>query len=132
MKLPVVQDHIGHEVRGMIQPPEKLGIHGKTVAVDFDICIADGICISACPVNVFEWFETPDCQTPNASGLAILAAKKPDPAKENDCILCRACEIRCPVMAIKITDPWQPIHPRPQFIPFSALQATLRLRGCSC
>jgi len=105
MKLPVVQDHIGHEVRGTIQPPEKLGIHGKMVAVDFDICIADGICITVCPVNVFEWFETPGCQTPNASGLAIIAAKKPDPARENDCILCRACEIRCPVVAIKITQP---------------------------
>jgi NAD-dependent dihydropyrimidine dehydrogenase PreA subunit len=59
MKLPVVQHHVGQEVRGMVQPPKKLGIHGKTVAVDFDVCIADGICISACPVNVFEWFETP-------------------------------------------------------------------------
>jgi len=76
MKLPLVQNHIGHEVRGTIQLPKKLGIHGKTVAVDFDVCIADGICITACPVNLFEWFETPDCQTPNASGLAILAAKK--------------------------------------------------------
>jgi NAD-dependent dihydropyrimidine dehydrogenase PreA subunit len=105
MKLLVVQDHIGHEVRGTIQPPRKLGIHGKTVAVDFDVCIADGICISVCPVNVFEWFETPDCDTPNASGQAILAAKKADPARENDCIFCRACEIQCPVTAIKITEP---------------------------
>jgi NAD-dependent dihydropyrimidine dehydrogenase PreA subunit len=104
MKLPVVQNHIGHEVRGTIQLPKKLGIHGKTVAVDFDVCIADGICITACPVNLFEWFETPDCQTPNASGLAILAAKKADPARENDCIFCRVCEIRCPVTAIKITE----------------------------
>jgi NAD-dependent dihydropyrimidine dehydrogenase PreA subunit len=123
---------MGHEVRRTVQLPEKLGIHGKMVAVDFDICIADGICISVCPVNVFEWFETPGCRTPNASGLAILAAKKPDPARENDCILCRACEIRCPVMAIKITQPWQAIYSRLQFIPSSALQASLRLRGCFC
>lgn len=105
MELPVVQDHIGHEVRGTVQPPGKLGIHGKTVAVDFDVCIADGICISVCPVNVFEWLETPDCETPNASGQAILMAKKSDPARENDCIFCRACEIQCPVTAIKITEP---------------------------
>ena len=67
MKLPVVQNHIGHEVRGTIQSPKMLGIHGRTVAVDFDVCIADDICISAYPVNLFEWFETPDCQTPKAS-----------------------------------------------------------------
>jgi NAD-dependent dihydropyrimidine dehydrogenase PreA subunit len=73
--------------------------------VDFDVCIADVICISACPVNVFEWFETPGCQTTNASGLAILATKKADPARENDCIFCPVCEIRCPVVAIKITEP---------------------------
>jgi len=105
MKMPVVGDHIGHEVRGTVQPPKKLGIHGKMVAVDFDICIADGICISVCPVNVFDWLETPDCETPNASGQAILAAKKADPAREKDCIFCRACEIQCPVTAIKITEP---------------------------
>jgi len=105
MKLPATQNHLGHEVRGTIQSPRKLGIHGKTVAVDFDVCIADGICISVCPVNVFEWFATPDCETPNASGQAILAAKKADPARENDCIFCRACEIQCPVTAIKITEP---------------------------
>jgi NAD-dependent dihydropyrimidine dehydrogenase PreA subunit len=105
MKLPVVQNHLGHEVRGTVEPPGKLGIHGKTVAVDFDVCIADGICISVCPVNVFDWLETPDCETPNASGRAIVAAKKADPARENDCIFCRACEIQCPVTAIKITEP---------------------------
>jgi NAD-dependent dihydropyrimidine dehydrogenase PreA subunit len=105
MKMPVVGDHLGHEVRGTVQPPKKLGIHGKMVAVDFDVCIADGICISVCPVNVFDWFETPDCETPNASGQAILAAKKADPAREKDCIFCRACEIQCPVTAIKITEP---------------------------
>ena len=105
VRLRVVQNHVGHEVRGAVQPPEKLGIHGKIAAVDFDVCIADGICISVCPVNVFEWFDTPGCQNPNASGLVILAVKKADPIRENDCILCRACEIRCPVMAIKITEP---------------------------
>jgi NAD-dependent dihydropyrimidine dehydrogenase PreA subunit len=76
MKLPIVGDHRGHEVRGTVQPPKRLGIHGKIVAVDFDVCIADGICISVCPVNVFDWFETPDCETPNASGQPILDAKK--------------------------------------------------------
>ncbi|MDP7473462.1 MAG: 4Fe-4S binding protein, partial [Candidatus Poseidoniia archaeon] len=25
---------------------------------DFDLCIADGACIDACPVEVFEWLDT--------------------------------------------------------------------------
>lgn len=105
MKMPVVEMHEGHEVRGTLAPPKKLGIHGKLVGVDFDICIADGICISVCPVNVFDWLETPNCESPNASGQPILAAKKADPIREGDCIFCRACEIQCPVLAIKITEP---------------------------
>lgn len=102
---PKAGDHEGHEIRKKDGVSKELGVHGVAVAVDFDICIADGICISVCPVNVFEWLETPDCETPNASGQAILAAKKADPARENDCIFCRACEIQCPVTAIKITEP---------------------------
>jgi hypothetical protein len=43
MKLPAVQNPIGHEVRATVQPPKKFGIHGETVAVDLDICI------SVCP-----------------------------------------------------------------------------------
>jgi len=105
MKMPVVSTHEEHEVRGDVKPPKILGIHGKNVAVDFDVCIADGICISVCPVNVFDWLETPDCDSPNKSGQAILAAKKADPIREKDCIYCRACEIQCPVTAIKITEP---------------------------
>ena len=104
MNLPVNQNHMGHEVRGATQPSRKLGIHGRTVAVDFDVCIADGVCISVCPVSVFEWFETPQCKASNASGQAILAEKKADLALENGRILCRACEIQCPVGAVRITE----------------------------
>ena len=35
--------------------PTKLGIHGTTVAVDWDGCIADGACMDVCPVDLFEW-----------------------------------------------------------------------------
>ena len=35
----------------MIKP---MGIHGTFVAVDWDSCIADGICLLSCPVKVFE------------------------------------------------------------------------------
>ncbi|HIE36529.1 TPA: ferredoxin, partial [Candidatus Geothermarchaeota archaeon] len=37
-----VDTHEGHPVWGPVNPPEQLGIHGNAVAVDFDICIADG------------------------------------------------------------------------------------------
>lgn len=89
-------DHSGHAVWGPVEPPTKLGIHGTNVAVDFDICIADGACIEVCPVNVYEWLETPGHPT---------SSKKADPVRESDCIFCMACEAACPVNAIKITPP---------------------------
>jgi len=87
-------DHVGHVVWGPEEKPGKLGIHGTEVAVDFDLCIADGACLDACPENVFEWLETPGHSA---------SAKKADPAKEEACIFCMACEAVCPVVAIKIT-----------------------------
>jgi NAD-dependent dihydropyrimidine dehydrogenase PreA subunit len=72
---------------------EVLGIWGENVAVDFDICIADGACIDACPVKVYEWADFPG----NPS-----SEKKPLMAREPDCIFCLACENVCPVQAIKI------------------------------
>ena len=42
--------------RGEEQVP--LGVHGTMVAVDWDSCIADGACIEACPVQVFQWYRT--------------------------------------------------------------------------
>ena len=32
-----------------------IGVHGIFVGVDRDSCIADGACIEACPVQVFQW-----------------------------------------------------------------------------
>lgn len=86
----------GHKIWGPEEKPAKLGIHGTAVAVDFDLCVADGACLDACPVNVFEWMDTP--------GHAA-SEKKADPSKEADCIFCMACESVCPVEAIKITQP---------------------------
>jgi len=71
----------------------RLGVWGETVSVDFDICVADGACIDACPVNVFEWFDTPG---------HVSSEKKPLMAREPDCIFCIACENVCPPQAIKI------------------------------
>jgi len=95
----VVEDHFGHHVWGPVNSPDVLGIHGTAVAVDFDICIADGACIEACPVNVFEWFETPGHPA---------SEKKADPTRESECIFCMACETVCPPVAIEIK---QGVHP---------------------
>ncbi|HET8720133.1 MAG TPA: 4Fe-4S binding protein [Candidatus Nitrosotenuis sp.] len=70
-----------------------LGVWGEYVSVDYDICVADGACIDACPVNVYEWFDTPG---------NVASEKKPLMAREPDCIFCLACEGVCPPQAIKI------------------------------
>jgi len=83
----------GISVWGPIDPPGQLGIWGDSVAVDFDICIGDGACIEACPVNVYEWLDTPGHEG---------SERKPFMAREKDCIFCLACENVCPPQAIKI------------------------------
>ncbi len=95
----VAEDHLGHHVWGPVNNPSLLGIHGTAVAVDFDICVADGACVEACPVNVFEWLDTPGHPA---------SEKKADPTREAECIFCMACETVCPPVAIKIT---QGVHP---------------------
>jgi NAD-dependent dihydropyrimidine dehydrogenase PreA subunit len=72
---------------------EVMGVWGEFVSVDFDICVADGACIDACPVDVYHWFDSPGNPA---------SAKKPLMDKEPDCIFCLACEGVCPPQAIKI------------------------------
>jgi NAD-dependent dihydropyrimidine dehydrogenase PreA subunit len=72
---------------------KQMGVWGEFVSVDYDICIADGACIEACPVGVYEWFDTPG---------NVASDKKPLMSKEPDCIFCLACEGVCPPSAIKI------------------------------
>jgi NAD-dependent dihydropyrimidine dehydrogenase PreA subunit len=83
----------GIKVWGPIDPPGQLGIWGTEVTVDFDICVADGACIEACPVNVFEWLDTPSHPA---------SEKKPFMIREKDCIFCMACENVCPPQCVKI------------------------------
>jgi ferredoxin len=83
----------GIKVWGPIDPPGQLGIWGSEVCVDFDICVADGACIEACPVNVYEWLETPGHPA---------SEKKPFMIREKDCIFCMACENVCPPQCVKI------------------------------
>ena len=70
-----------------------MGGWGEFVSVDMDICIADGACIEACPVDVFEFRDFPDNPA---------STKKPLQIREPDCIFCMACEGVCPPTAIKI------------------------------
>ena len=46
-----------YAARGEEQIP--LGISGTMVAVDWDSCVADGACIDACPVAVYEFADFP-------------------------------------------------------------------------
>ena len=92
-KRQVVGSFQGINVCGPIDPPGQIGIWGTEVTVDFDICIADGACIEACPVNVFEWLETPGHPS---------SEKKPFMIREKDCIFCMACENVCPPQCVKI------------------------------
>jgi len=83
----------GIKVWGPYDPPGQLGIWGDFVCVDFDICVADGACIEACPVNVYEWLETPGHPASEKKAFMI---------REKDCIFCMACENVCPPQAVKI------------------------------
>ena len=83
----------GIKVWGPYDPPGQLGIWGDYVCIDFDICVADGACIEACPVNVYEWLETPGHPASDKKAFMI---------REKDCIFCIACENVCPPQAVKI------------------------------
>jgi len=89
---------VGKEARitiwGPMNPPQKLGIRGSKVAVDWDICNGCGICIKICPVQLYDWKET--------IGHPI-SEKKSFPAREPECACCYECETKCPVKAIKVT-----------------------------
>ncbi|MFQ5907267.1 MAG: 4Fe-4S binding protein [Thermoplasmata archaeon] len=116
---PETGHHEGHIVRaeGKERPdgdgnpyPTQLGIHGTHVAVDFESCIADGVCMDVCPVDVFEWYHNPgemgtgkDRVLEKGSDLwKQFRTDKSDPIREEDCIDCMACEASCPTEAIKI------------------------------
>ena len=92
-KRQVAGTYQGIKVWGPIDPPGQLGIWGQDVCIDFDICVADGACIEACPVNVYEWLETPGHPASDKKAFMI---------REKDCIFCIACENVCPPQAVKI------------------------------
>ena len=83
----------GIAIWGPADPPEKLGIHGTHVAIDWDICTGCGVCLEVCPQQLYEWVETSGHPT---------SEKKAFPARESDCVQCYKCETNCPVQAIRI------------------------------
>ncbi|MDH5417892.1 MAG: ferredoxin family protein, partial [Nitrosopumilus sp.] len=91
------------------------GVSGTMVAVDWDSCVADGACIEACPVQVFQWYRTEKDipakdvvgQTFQGTGKDVKDERKDltdkaDPIREHDCIWCMACVSVCPPQAIKV------------------------------
>jgi len=102
-----------YAARGEEQVP--LGVSGTMVAVDWDSCVADGACIEACPVQVFQWYRTEKDipgkdvvgQTFAGTGSDVKDDRKDltdkaDPIREHDCIWCMACVSVCPPQAIKV------------------------------
>lgn len=92
-----------------------LGVSGTMVAVDWDSCVADGACIEACPVQVFQWYRTEKDipatdvigETFTGYGSSVKEERtdytdKADPIREHDCIYCMACVSVCPPEAIKV------------------------------
>jgi NAD-dependent dihydropyrimidine dehydrogenase PreA subunit len=74
------------------------------VAVDWDSCYADGTCIEAYPVQIFQWYRTENDvpavemidATRERTGSTVKEERKDytdksDPIREDDCIWCMAC-----------------------------------------
>ena len=102
-----------YEARGEEQVP--LGIHGTTVAVDWDSCVAAGSCMSVCPVQTFQWYRTEkDIEAKDVTGETFDGTglteqderldytDKSQPIREHDCTVCMACQEICPEGAIRI------------------------------
>ena len=110
-----------YEAHGETQVP--LGIHGTTVAVDWDSCIASGSCMSVCPVQTFQWYRTEqDMQAADVVGKTFTGTGKTEqndrldytdksmPIREHDCTNCMACQEICPTHAIVIDSSFQEYH----------------------
>ena len=103
----------------------KLGITGTMVANDWDVCVADGACIEACPVQIFQWYRTDK----DISGIDAVKDTTPwpgvgttekeerkdftdkaDAIREHDCIWCMACVSVCPPLAVLVDQGNQEFH----------------------
>ncbi len=90
-----------------------LGVHGTTVAVDWDDCTARGECMGVCPVQTFQWYRTEqDIAAKDVTGKTFAGngktesgerldfSDKSQPIREHDCTNCLACVEACPEKAI--------------------------------
>jgi len=68
--------------------PSSSGDDMVKIVVDYAKCVGeiDRICVEICPVSVFQNDKS----------------KKPKIVNEENCILCRSCQVNCPSQAIKI------------------------------
>jgi NAD-dependent dihydropyrimidine dehydrogenase PreA subunit len=104
---------------------EKLGITGTMVANDWDVCVADGACIEACPVQIFQWYRTDkdisgmDAVKDTTSWPGVGTTEKEerldftdkaDAIREHDCIWCMACVSVCPPLAVLVDQGNQEFH----------------------
>ncbi len=102
---------------------EKIGVSGTMVAVDWDSCVADGACIEACPVQVFQWYRTEKDipaikainETFEGTGSSVKEERhdysdNADPIREHDCIWCMACVSVCPPQAVLVDQGNQEWH----------------------
>jgi NAD-dependent dihydropyrimidine dehydrogenase PreA subunit len=62
-----------------------------SVKVDLKKCTGEGTCVDTCPVEVFELQEV------DGEAKAVVVA-------EDECIVCRACEVQCPEEAIEVIE----------------------------
>lgn len=62
-----------------------------SVIVDLEKCTGCGTCIDTCPVEVFE------LQEKDGKQISEVIA-------EDQCIVCRACEVQCAEEAITVTE----------------------------
>lgn len=58
----------------------------KTLAINQEWCKGCSICVAFCPKNVWD----------------LGQKDKATPARPDDCICCKMCELRCPDLAIEV------------------------------